>query len=349
MTQPTNMQVSKDDGGTLYTTKLNEILSAHTTMFAGPSAPVAPVPFMLWQDTSVDPPREYRRNATNSGWDDLGRRGTGQFYGNVTGSAASCATLSTARAIAISGAGTGSASFDGSANATINLTLANSGVTAGTYGSATHIPVPVVNSKGLITGITQVAISKAGLVEKFNGRTGEVSLTTADVYAVLPSKVDKGQCLLGLNKAGDGFVWYTIPEKPKAPKVLTAPSSYAVGVDDNAELILIQGSDTPATSCAISIPISMPPGMTFRMRVVGYPAGVTVYGASGVAFTDTFDFLPQNTIVTFTHLGNNLWDLSNVGIGEGAGDQSGASSTDDFGGAVPGDPGGDDGDDGTSE
>lgn len=207
MTQPTNMQVSADDGGTLYTNKLNEILSAHTTGFAGPSEPTNPVPFMFWQDTSVDPPREYRRNSTNTGWDDMGRRGTATFYGNVTGSAASCNTLTTPRAIAISGAGTGSASFDGSANATINLTLANSGVTAGTFGSATHIPVVTVNAKGLITGVSQVALSKAGLVESFNGRSGVVGLTTSDVFNVLPSKTGNQGKSLALNSTETGLEW----------------------------------------------------------------------------------------------------------------------------------------------
>lgn len=54
--------------------------------------------------------------------------------------------LATARTISISGAGTGSAAFDGSANAEIALTLANSGVTAGSYAKVT------VNAKGLVTG-----------------------------------------------------------------------------------------------------------------------------------------------------------------------------------------------------
>jgi phage-related tail fiber protein len=53
--------------------------------------------------------------------------------------------LATARTLSITGAGTGSASFDGSANAAIELTLANSGATAGTYTKVT------VNAKGLVT------------------------------------------------------------------------------------------------------------------------------------------------------------------------------------------------------
>ncbi|WP_458736806.1 phage tail-collar fiber domain-containing protein [Pseudomonas chlororaphis] len=53
--------------------------------------------------------------------------------------------LATARKIAISGAGTGNVSFDGSQDVTLNLTLADSGATAGTYTKVT------INAKGLAT------------------------------------------------------------------------------------------------------------------------------------------------------------------------------------------------------
>lgn len=61
---------------------------------------------------------------------------------NITGSAAK---LTTARTISTTGDGTWSVSFDGSANTPAALTLASTGVSAGTYGSVT------VNTKGLVT------------------------------------------------------------------------------------------------------------------------------------------------------------------------------------------------------
>lgn len=54
--------------------------------------------------------------------------------------------LAIPRALNFKGAATGSGSFDGSADVEITLTLANSGVTAGTW------PKVTVNSKGLVTG-----------------------------------------------------------------------------------------------------------------------------------------------------------------------------------------------------
>lgn len=58
--------------------------------------------------------------------------------------------LKTARTIGITGDGTGSTTFDGSANATITLVLKNSGVGAGTYTKLT------VDAKGIVTSAEQL-------------------------------------------------------------------------------------------------------------------------------------------------------------------------------------------------
>ena len=70
----------------------------------------------------------------------------------INANAVSATKLATARTISATGDATGPASFDGSANAAIALTLANSGVTAGTYGKVT------VDAKGRVTaGLAMVA------------------------------------------------------------------------------------------------------------------------------------------------------------------------------------------------
>ena len=76
---------------------------------------------------------------------------------DTSGNAATATALATSRTLAISG-DAGSASFDGSANATISATLANSGVSAATYGSTTEIPVIAIDAKGRVTSATTAAV-----------------------------------------------------------------------------------------------------------------------------------------------------------------------------------------------
>jgi hypothetical protein len=99
--------------------------------------------------------------------------------GNLNGTANAANILSTARTIAASGDATWSVSFDGSANVTSALTLANTGVTATTYGTSTAVPTIAVDSKGRITSASNTNITFP--VTTVNGFAGTVVLTTSDV------------------------------------------------------------------------------------------------------------------------------------------------------------------------
>ena len=202
MAQPTNYQVDGDDNGPTYNAKLQALIDAFTTDFSGPTAPIATQPNMLWIDTSTSPPTHWRRNTTDSAWDKVGQFSNNIYYGSVTGSSGSTSKLATARSISVSGDATGSTSFDGSANANISLTLANSGVTAGTYGATNVIPRFTIDSKGRITGVTTFAVTYP--ISSFNGRGGNVSLTSGDVFNVLPSGGSSGQVL---KTTGSGLYW----------------------------------------------------------------------------------------------------------------------------------------------
>jgi hypothetical protein len=79
--------------------------------------------------------------------------------GEVTGNASTATKLATARTISITGDASWTVTFDGSANVTAGLTLANSGVTAGTYGSASSVAQVTFDAKGRATSASSVAIA----------------------------------------------------------------------------------------------------------------------------------------------------------------------------------------------
>ena len=101
------------------------------------------------------------------------------FEGNLAGTANAANVLSTARTIAASGDATWSVSFDGSANVTSALTLANTGVTATTYGTSTAVPTIAIDGKGRITSASNTNI--AFPVTTVNGFAGTVVLTTTNI------------------------------------------------------------------------------------------------------------------------------------------------------------------------
>jgi hypothetical protein len=107
----------------------------------------------------------------------------GNLTGAVTGNASTASTLQTARSITITGDGSWTVNFDGSANVSAGLTLANSGVTAGTYGSGTAIPVLTIDAKGRVTTATTTSVTigdGAMTVTAGSGLTGGGQVGTAN-------------------------------------------------------------------------------------------------------------------------------------------------------------------------
>ena len=82
----------------------------------------------------------------------------GNLTGAVTGNASTATTLETTRSITATGDASWTVNFNGSANVSGALTLSNSGVTAGSYGSGTAIPVLTIDSKGRVTSASTAGV-----------------------------------------------------------------------------------------------------------------------------------------------------------------------------------------------
>jgi hypothetical protein len=113
----------------------------------------------------------------------------GSYYLPASSNAVSASKLLTARAIAISGDGTGTINFDGSANVSIPLTLATV-ATSGTYKSVT------VNAKGLVTsGTNPTTLAGYGITDAQPASTAwNTSNLISPIY-----RIDRLATELGVN------------------------------------------------------------------------------------------------------------------------------------------------------
>lgn len=128
--------------------------------------------------------------------DASGNFSAGTITAALTGNADTATTLETARDFSVSGDATTAAgvSFNGSANVDLEITLANTGVSSGQYGSTTEIPVITVDSKGRVTNLSTSSISTSfditdgtttdtvagGETLTFTGGTGVTSTVSAN-------------------------------------------------------------------------------------------------------------------------------------------------------------------------
>ena len=120
--------------------------------------------FRLFTDTQTVPSTTVDTTATGYGVATLVANITGNVSGSsgsTTGNAATATALASSRNFTVSGDATtdSSQSFDGTGNVALPITLANSGVSAATYGDANSVAQVAVDSKGRVTSASNVDIS----------------------------------------------------------------------------------------------------------------------------------------------------------------------------------------------
>ena len=132
----------------------------------------------------------------------------------VAGNSDTATKLATARTISATGDGSWSVTFDGSANVTGSLTLANSGVVAGTH------PKVTVNSKGLVTSGTTLSATDipsldaskitTGQLAIANGGTGSSTAQTA-INALTQVSTATSEHVLTKDTTTGNATWKAIP------------------------------------------------------------------------------------------------------------------------------------------
>ena len=130
--------------------------------------------FRLFADTQTVPSTTVDTTATGYGVATLVANVTGNVSGSsgsTTGNAATATALATSRNFTVTGDATtdSSQSFDGTGNVALPITLANSGVSAATYGDADSVAQVAIDAKGRVTSASNVDISiTSGAVSDFN-------------------------------------------------------------------------------------------------------------------------------------------------------------------------------------
>jgi hypothetical protein len=232
------------------------------------------------------------------------------FVGGLTGNASTATALQTARDFQVTGDASSTAiSFNGTANVGLAVTLANTGVVAGSYGSATQIPTFTVDSKGRLTA--------AG---------------TSSIGAALTVTGDSGSEVINFLTEGLGIAGGTNLTSSAASNTVT------VNLDDNISLTSVVTSGivtasafhTGASGSAIRVTsdtISGPATITLDPAGVGNNTGTVVI--KGDLQVDGTTTTINSTTITVNDLNITLADgAANASAANGAGITiDGASAT----------------------
>ncbi len=154
-------------------------------------------------------------NATNANTsntivyrDAVGNFSAGTITASLSGNASTAGTLQTTRSITATGDASWTVNFNGSGNVSAVLTLASTGVTAGTYGGGLTFPQLVVDAKGRITGATDVALTDSDITTTLgytpvnragDSMAGYLSVLTPDLPGHAATKAYVDQALYGLS------------------------------------------------------------------------------------------------------------------------------------------------------
>lgn len=192
---------------------------------------------------------------------------------NTTGSAAS---LTTSRAIEVTGDVSGSASFNGTANVSISATLANSGVTGASYGSASAVGQFTVDSKGRLTAAsnTPIAIAQSAVTNLTTDLSAKANLASP----ALTGTPTAPTAALGTNTTQIATTEF-VESRFDTTTINTQTASYGLVLSDAGKTIEMNVGSANNLTIPLNSSQAFPIGTT--IDVIQYGAGQTTIVATG--------------------------------------------------------------------
>jgi len=252
---------------------------------------------------------------------------TSGFIGNITGGAA---FLTTTTYFSASGDASASAvAYQGNANVNLSLTLANTAVTAGTYGSATNIPQFTVDSKGRITAASNISIATTLNVAGDSGTDGidlltdtlnvlgGVGLTSAVTANTVTVNLDNTAVTAGVYGSTSEIPQFTVDAQGRitAASNITISTSFGIAGDvgtndtvNGGETLTVSGGVGLTTTIANnSITVDLDNtavtagvyGSTSQIPQITVDAQGRVTSASNVSISTSFDIAGDTGTDTF--------------------------------------------------
>lgn len=175
----------------------------------------------------------------------------------------------------------------GSGATGIAVTLANSGVTSGTYGSATQVPVFTVDAKGRVTGVTNTAIN---LISALSGLSDVTITTPAD-----------GQLLRYTGGGTNKWVNWT-PNYITANQTITVSGDVTGSGSTSIALTLANSGVSAGTYTKVTVDAKGRVTTGATLSTGDLPSGTI--NISNIATRETPSPLPNGVATVFTLTGN---------------------------------------------